>query len=144
VRLQLLLLATRLLRFDRLRPFPSLPPGLDARIVPILLTAGSRTSAGEGGRLNVPKKEVVGVLQVLLQNRRLEIASTLAHAATLVKELAAFRVKVTAAGNEELPAWRERAHDDLVLAVGLAAWLAEQVARSGAEGEEPDTVVLVP
>jgi len=35
-------------------------------------------------------------------------------------------VKVTTAGNETFEAWRERDHDDLVLAVGIAAWVAER------------------
>ena len=45
-------------------------------------------------------------------------------------KLQAFRVKVTAAGNETFEAWRKRDHDDLVLAVACAAWLAEKGTRS--------------
>jgi hypothetical protein len=36
-------------------------------------------------------------------------------------------VKITPALNETFEAWRERDHDDLVLSVGLASWLAENV-----------------
>lgn len=43
----------------------------------------------------------------------------------LVAELEAFRVKVTASANETFGAWRERDHDDLVLATALAAWAGE-------------------
>ena len=39
-----------------------------------------------------------------------------------------FRVKVTDAANETFGAWRERPHDDLVLAVAIAAWQAERPA----------------
>jgi hypothetical protein len=43
----------------------------------------------------------------------------------LIKEFLAFRVKITAAANETFEAWRERDHDDMVLAVALACWLGE-------------------
>jgi hypothetical protein len=35
-------------------------------------------------------------------------------------------VKITAAANETFAAWREGAHDDLVLAVALACWHADR------------------
>ena len=65
-------------------------------------------------------------MQVLLQQRRLKIARSLPDAETLVSELQTFRVKVTLAAAETLDAWRENAHDDLVLAVALACWWAER------------------
>jgi hypothetical protein len=70
----------------------------------------------------------VSVLQVLLGNRRLRVAEGLAEARTLQRELEAFKVKLTAAGNEQFESWRDRDHDDLVLAVALAAWAAESQA----------------
>jgi hypothetical protein len=39
--------------------------------------------------------------------------------------LAAFQVKEAAASKEELGDWRQGRHDDLVLAVAVAAWLGE-------------------
>jgi hypothetical protein len=68
----------------------------------------------------------VSALQLLLQSRRLHIARSLEHAATLVKELENFRVKITAAARETYEAWREGQHDDLVLAAALAAWMGEE------------------
>lgn len=97
-------------------------PGL----VPILITAGHAITVGDDGACHVPKKELVSVLQVLLQKRRLKVASSLQHAETLTKELANFKVKITAAANETFEAWREGDHDDLVLAVAMAGWLAER------------------
>jgi hypothetical protein len=47
----------------------------------------------------------------------------------LVKELKAFKVTVTTAGHETFEAWRERDHDDLVLAVALAVWLSDRSPR---------------
>jgi hypothetical protein len=54
------------------------------------------------------------------------VAPALPESAMLVRELAAFQLKVSAASKEELDAWREGAHDDLVLAVAVAAWLGER------------------
>ena len=51
-----------------------------------------------------------------------------------------FRVKVTAARHEVFQSWREGQHDDLVLAVALAAWLGEQALP--APGEGPDEPVF--
>jgi hypothetical protein len=67
--------------------------------------------------------------QALLSSRRLKIAKELAEAELLVAELTAFSAKITLAGNETFEAWRERDHDDMVLAVALALWLAENAPR---------------
>ena len=91
--------------------------GLAAELRPYSITAGRSPSAR-----TVPKVELVGVLQTLLGTRRLKIASALPFAETLVKELELFRVKVTADRNETFESWRERDHDDLVLALALACW----------------------
>jgi hypothetical protein len=48
------------------------------------------------------------------------------EAATLVKELHNFQVKITAAANEVFGTWRHGVHDDLVLAAALACWQAER------------------
>ena len=97
---------------------------LPARLRSILITSGHEVTA-LGFGWHVPKKELVSVLQVLLQQRRLKVAP-LPEREVLVKELLNFRVKVTVAAHETFEAWRERDHDDLVLAVALAAWLAEE------------------
>ena len=44
----------------------------------------------------------------------------------LMQEMRAFRVKITRAANETFGARREGDHDDLVLAVALAAWWGER------------------
>jgi hypothetical protein len=93
---------------------------------PLTLTAGHAVTAGDVSGLHVPKKELVGTLQVLLQTRRLQVARTLTDAAVLIRELENYRTKVTTARQETLESWREGRHDDLVLAVAMAAWLGEQ------------------
>jgi hypothetical protein len=96
------------------------------RVVPVTITAGADVTAdGEGG-FRVPKRDLAGVLAVLLQGGRLKIAKELPAAAVLTQELLNFRVKLTAAGNDQYEAWREGQHDDLVLAAALALWYGER------------------
>lgn len=76
---------------------------------------------------HVPKRDLVAVTKVLLQSGRLRVAEGLPLAPTFLQELLAFRLKVNiATGHESFEAWREGQHDDLVLAVCLAAWYAEK------------------
>jgi hypothetical protein len=98
---------------------------LSASLEPVVITSGHGTSWRDGRAWHVPKKELVSCLQMLLQSRRLQVAA-LPERMLLMQELLAFRVKITAAANETFEAWRERDHDDLVLAVALAAWWGER------------------
>lgn len=101
---------------------------IEAHIRPVTITAGQASAPADGGGWNVPKKELASTLQVLLQSRRLKVATSLPEAETLVKELQAFRVKINVANaSESFESWRERDHDDLVLAVAIAAWEGEHV-----------------
>jgi hypothetical protein len=102
----------------------------EAQLRPVLITTGHEVRIGNDGAYHLPKKELVSVLQVLLQSRRLKVANV-PERELLVKELQNFRVKVTVAANETFEAWRERDHDDLVLAVAMAAWLAEATGYAG-------------
>jgi len=91
-----------------------------AYVRPVTVTAGHHAVSDEHGGWLVPKKELVSTLQILLQSRRLQIPRSLPEAEVLVRELGEFRARVTLAGAESFEAWRERPHDDLVLAVALA------------------------
>jgi hypothetical protein len=97
-----------------------------ASIRPITITGGHKATPAVSGGWLVPKKELVSVLQVMLQARRIKVAPSLPEAATLVRELTTFQVKITPATNEIFGAWREGLHDDLVLAVAIAVWQAER------------------
>ena len=113
---------------------------------PVTLTAGHAVTSGEDGVLHVPKKELVGTLQVLLQTRRLQVARSLTDAAVLVQELENFRARVTTARQETLESWREGRHDDLILAVAVAAWLGElALTTPDDQAEEPvlERVIVV-
>jgi hypothetical protein len=103
-------------------------PGI-GRVVPVTITGGNAATQTEDGSHHVPKKDLVTSLQLLLQGRRLKIAKGMPEARILVKELENFRVKITLSANETFGAWREGQHDDLVLAVALACWLAQREPR---------------
>jgi hypothetical protein len=99
---------------------------LPADLRGVVITSGHQESRDDTGLYHVPKKTLVATMQLLIQGHRLRIAPDLPLAEPLANELTTFRVRVTAAGNETFESWRERDHDDLVLAVALAAWLAER------------------
>jgi hypothetical protein len=92
-----------------------------AVLLPVTITAGDTENSCHGV-YRVPKRDLIVGLQVLLQQGGLRIAANLKDVPTLLKELMAMQVKITAAGNEQLAAWREGDHDDLVFAVALATW----------------------
>ncbi len=101
----------------------------NSKLVPIWITGGSTVSR-ESGITRVPKKDLVAVVQVYLQNKRLKIASQLPEAATLTRELQNFEMKITDSANTTFGAgfeWRENSHDDLVLSAALALWSATNV-----------------
>jgi hypothetical protein len=102
-----------------------LRPGSSVSMRRVVLTAGHAVTQDEDGSWRVPKKEVVSVLQVLLQTQRLKVAAGLPLAQTLTLEMASFRAAV-AETNDDSVSWREREHDDLVLAVAIAAWQGER------------------
>jgi hypothetical protein len=98
---------------------------INAELAPIQIVGGANVSS-EFGMTRVPKRDLVSVIQVGLQNRTLKIAESLDLAETLSRELQNFTVKITDSANDVYGAWREGTHDDLVLAVALAVWKANQ------------------
>jgi hypothetical protein len=101
-----------------------------AELKPIAITiTGGDTVTRDGRDYRVPKRDLVSVAQVLLQSERLKIAKELPEAQTLISELLAFKVSINLRGHDsygnDVGMWRENPHDDLVLAVALAAWYGE-------------------
>jgi hypothetical protein len=92
----------------------------------ITITGGSAVSV-DGREYRVPKRDLAMCVQVLLQNRRLVFAAGLPLLDVLKRELQSFEVKIDPkTAHDSYLAWREGAHDDLVLAVALACWYREQ------------------
>lgn len=103
----------------------------DLALVPVSIHGGE-ANAWEGGYWHVAKKHLVGIVQVLLQTKRLKIDRRLPHAELLVRELTNFTVAISPQGRATFSA-REGEHDDLVLAVALCCFYAAQgVVRGGA------------
>ncbi len=98
---------------------------LQANLIPILIHGGDKaTHEKEGWR--VPKRDLVGVVSVLLETGRLRIAARLPQAKTLLAELRSFRVTIDpATAHDGYSAWREKDHDDLVLSASLALYVSE-------------------
>jgi hypothetical protein len=98
---------------------------INAELKPIQIVGGANVSS-EFGMTRVPKRDLVSVVQVALQNRTLKIAAALELAEVLSRELQNFSVRITDSANDVYGAWREGTHDDLVLAVALALWTASR------------------
>lgn len=93
---------------------------------------GGDQSLQDGREWRVPKRELVSVLQVLLQTKRLQVAAALPEANTLTREMLAFKVEISKSGHDTYGNdWRENPHDDMVLAVALAAWAGERIPTPG-------------
>ena len=99
---------------------------LGCSLWPVTITGGDAEGSGDG-YYRVPKRDLIVGLQVLLQGEGLQIAAGLSEGATLMREMMGMRVKVSNSGYERYGAWREREHDDLVLAVALACWCVKKV-----------------
>ncbi len=91
---------------------------LNARIEDFTITTGFKPGNG-----TVPKQDLVGVILAALGTDRIRFTGDLEFTEVLTTELRAFRSKVTPARNESYASWREKDHDDLVLA--LAIWYGE-------------------
>jgi hypothetical protein len=107
--------------------------GVPGALVPVTITAGLKAKQ-DGAEWHVPKRELIVGLQVAFETGRLTIERDIAGVDTLVSELMAMRVRVGLSGHERFEAWREGAHDDLVLAVALAWW---EMNRKKPEGWRP-------
>ncbi len=93
--------------------------------IAITITGGDQVVFEKGWR--VPKRDLVGCVQILLQTSRLKFAEQIPAVPALVQELLAFRVKIDPlTAHDSYGAWREGAHDDLVLAVAVAAWWGQR------------------
>lgn len=94
--------------------------------IPVSIHGGEKTTPDGSGGYRVPKRDLVGAVQILLQSERLKISRELPEAAPLRRELQNFRVKIDPrTAHDSYSHWREAEHDDLVLATALAAWFRQ-------------------
>ena len=87
---------------------------LGVGMLEVTLTGGER-EAGGGVRKWVPKRDLLSVLQVTLEQGELKVDRRLKESGALVREL--LRVRPDGSQSE---------HDDLVIAAGLACWAARR------------------
>jgi hypothetical protein len=93
--------------------------------IAITITGGDAVTR-DGSYYRVPKRDLVGAVQVPLQAKRLKFAESLPLASTLVDEMLAFRVKITETAHDTYGSWREGSHDDLILSVMMATWWIQE------------------
>jgi hypothetical protein len=90
----------------------------------VTVMAGGHPTLSDGGYA-IPKGALVSLLQIALHDGRLKIAAGLPDADALRAELVNFRPTTT--GQTDTEAWRDGAHDDMVFAVAVAAFVAEDL-----------------
>lgn len=89
----------------------------------ITITSGS-TVTGDPRNPHVPKEDLISTTSVVLEQGRLRIAATMRDTQPLIDELLDYRRNTTPRGNDTYAAATGK-HDDLVLALSLALWTAE-------------------
>lgn len=82
--------------------------------------------AREGSDYSVPKKDLVGAIQLAFMSGRLKIAD-LPETPALMRELENFKIKIGSHLSALFSAWRETDHDDLVMSVAMACWYCDAV-----------------
>jgi hypothetical protein len=104
--------------------------GGQPEIMAVSMTAGERAAEGKSSygiqRWNVPKRDLVAGVQMLLERGELRIAKDMREAGQLVKELLDIRVAVKATGRARMGADGCGEHDDLAIALALACWRAQK------------------
>lgn len=95
--------------------------------ITIFIHGGAAVSSEPDGRgFRVPKRDLVGSAQVLLQGGRLKIAEGLKEAETLRGELLNFRVKINPkTAHDSYEHWREGDHDDVLFSVAMPCWFRQ-------------------
>jgi hypothetical protein len=110
------------------RPVVDLLKASRLRPIAISITGGDKASCdpNDNKSWRVPKRDLVTNLLVLSQSEKLKIAKEIPEAQTLANELLNLHVTIDPrTAHDGYAAWRENQHDDLVFAVSLALWWAE-------------------
>jgi hypothetical protein len=86
---------------------------LGVNLVPIVITGGEQANVNPHGGYSVPRAVLLSTLRILFEKETLRIAPRVPARAQLVEELATVA-----------PTGPNSTHDDLVVALALAAWTA--------------------
>jgi hypothetical protein len=108
------------------RPVVDLLRSVGLKPIAVNITGGNVVTY-EHGFCNVPKRDLISNLLVLLQSGRLKFAEGIPQVQTLIDELLAYQVKISTDGKDSYGNdWRQNPHDDMVLALALACWYGER------------------
>lgn len=90
---------------------------LSCDFYPVIITGGVKVE-----RNHVPKRDLIGAVQVAIQTGRLETTAHTKDVETFMTEMQHYAIKLTDTGHDTYNARGDSQHDDLVLAVALACW----------------------
>ncbi len=99
---------------------------LGCDIAAVTITGGEKQRNNGAAAWSVPKRDLLALVQVLLERNELRLAKGLRELAPLVRELTDVRSTMKASGRERLGADGCGEHDDLVIALALACWRAQR------------------
>jgi hypothetical protein len=100
--------------------------------IAVTITTGERVTSERFDEWHVPKRLLIMGMQVAMQQGRLRVAASLKEGPVFVRELQQFQWKPTRTNQDSYGAWREGAHDDLILAVAVALWYSSRFLPTGA------------
>jgi hypothetical protein len=98
---------------------------LGCEVSAVNITGGERETRS-GNVWNVPKRDLMAGVQVLLEQHELKIARRLTEAGPLMRELTSVRMTAGSGGRLRMGADGPGEHDDLVMALALACWRAKR------------------
>jgi phage FluMu gp28-like protein len=98
--------------------------GLGCEIAAVTITGGERETELAGDAWNVPKRDLITGLQMLVERGELRIAGNLKGVGALVRELVDIRLTAREGGGVRMGADGAGEHDDMAIAVALGCWRA--------------------
>jgi hypothetical protein len=109
------------------RPIVDLAQDRGLRPIGVAITGGNSVSWNEDKtRASVPKRDLIAGLQIAAQNDCLKVATGLEFGPVLADELQSFKVRIDPrTAHDSYGSWREGQHDDLVLSLAIALWVAQ-------------------
>ena len=109
--------------------------GLGCEVAAVTITGGERETELAGDAWNVPKRDLITGLQVLLERGELRIAGNLKGVGALVRELMDVRLTAREGGGVRMGADGAGEHDDMAIALALGCWRASKKVK-GPVGEQ--------
>jgi hypothetical protein len=109
---------------------------LGCDIVAVTITGG-QSQTQSGAWANVPKQDLLAVMQLMLERGELRISRDMKYLGALLQELADFRSRPNLQGRLRLGADAYGEHDDLVIALALACWRSKRPKNGFGPGRLP-------